>query len=277
MTCELQALFGQARQFALALFAAAGFTSACLAGAEKILYDVDFDGPPHVVGMEPVYGFGSFPRDTPTKGGQIFQPFGAAEVVSAFGPLTNRPVKLTALDGTPNDPGFLGGANLEFDLDELLNPELESIDRYHASVDVVPNQLRTASGLGIFFDASSIHSVQFWPDGNIRVIDATGVNQVIGPYFPESLYHVRMTFDRAAVEWSASINGVPIYHGPAHDNDMDRFRIAMTTGDTISPAVAFVDNIRVVGEVPEPAAICLVCMSVFGVGLLATRYCTRRI
>src|SRR5262245_20771015 len=115
MTCELQALFGQARQFVLVLFAAAGFSGACLAGAERILYEVDFDGPPHVVGMEPAYGFGSFPRETPTEGGQIFLPFGAAEFVPAFGPLTNRPVKLTALDGTPNDPGFLGGANLEFD------------------------------------------------------------------------------------------------------------------------------------------------------------------
>jgi hypothetical protein len=226
--------------------------------------------------MEPVYGFGSFPRETPTEGGQIFQPFGAAEVVPAFGPLTNRPVKLTALDGTANDPGVLGGANLEFDLDELLYPELESIDRYHASVDVVPNQLRTASGLGIFFDASSIHSVQFWPDGNIRLIDATGVNQVIGPYFPENRYHVRMTFDRAAVEWSASINGVPIYNGPADGNDMDRFRIAMTTGDTVSPAVAYVDNIRVVGEVPEPGTICLAGMAVSGSLLIATRLHRRR-
>ena len=271
MTCEFHALFGKARPFVLTLFAAVCFTDACFAGTERILYDVDFDGSPHTVGAEPEYGFGAFPRKTPTKGGQISQPFGSAEVVHAFGPLTNRPVELTALDGTPNDPGFLGGANMEFDLDELLNPELTSIDRYHASVDVVPNQLRTSSGLGIFFDASSIHSVQFSPDGNIRVIDATGLNQVVGPYFPEDFYHVQMTFDRAAVEWSASINGVPIYHGPAHGNDMDRFRIATTTGDTISPAVAFVDNIRVSGEVPEPGTICLTCMSVFGVGVVATR------
>ena len=79
--------------------------------------------------------------------------------------------------------------------------------------------------------------------------------------------HYRETFDRAAVEWSASINGVPIYSGPAHGNDMDRFRIAMTTGDTISPAVAYVDNIRVTGEIPEPATACLAGMAMFGIGL----------
>jgi hypothetical protein len=102
------------------------------------------------------------------------------------------------------------------------------------------------------------------------------VNQVIGPYFPENLYHVRIAFDRAAVEWSASINGVPVYHGPAHGNDMDRFRIAMTTGDTISPAVAYVDNIRVTGDVPEPATTCLAGMSLFGVGLITARRRMRR-
>jgi hypothetical protein len=253
-----------------ALFVAATVGSVCQAGTERILYDVDFDGPPHAVGAEPVYGYGPFPRKTPTEGGQIFHPFGSAEVVSAFGPLTNRPVKLTALDGTPNDP-VLGGANLEFDLDELLHPELAEIDRFHASVDVVPNQLRTASGLGIFFDASSIHSVQFGNDGNIRIIDATGVNQVVGPYFPENVYHVRMAFDRAAAEWSASINGVPVYSGPTDEIDMDRFRIAMTTGDMISPAVAYVDNIHITADVPEPATIGLVGLAVSSLAMFATR------
>jgi hypothetical protein len=191
--------------------------------------------------------------------------------VPSFGPLTNQPVKLKALDETPNDPGRLGGTNLEFDLDDLLNPQLATIDRFHASVDVVPSQLRTASGLGIFFDASSIHSVQFGNDGNIRIIDATGVNQIVGPYIPDNVYYVRMAFDRAAAEWSASINGVPVYHGPTDEVDMDRFRIAMTTGDTISPAVAYVDNIRITGDVPEPGTIGLAGLALSGLTIFATR------
>jgi MYXO-CTERM domain-containing protein len=271
MNFEFRVMCRNARHVMRALSAAVSICGACLAGTEITLYDVNFDGPPHVLGSGPAYGFGAFPRVTPTAGGQIFSPSGSATVVSSFGPMANRPVKLKALDGTPNDPGHLGGADLQFDLDELLNPQLATIDRYHASVDVVPAQLRTASGLGIFFDASSIHSVQFWPDGNIRVIDATGLNQVVGPYSPESLYHVQMTFDRAAVEWSASINGVPIYSGPADDNDMDRFRIAMTTGDTISPAVAFVDNIRITGDVPEPGTICFAGMALAGLALFSRR------
>jgi hypothetical protein len=276
MYCNVLVAVRAVPTFLLALMVASAVNGVCQAGTERILYDVDFDGPPHVVGAEPVYGYGPFPRNTPTEGGQIFQPFGAAEVVSSFGPLTNRPVKLTALDGTPNDPGFLGGTNLEFDLDELFHPELADVDRFHASVDVVPNQLRTASGLGIFFDASSIHSVQFWPDGNIRIIDATGVNQIVGPYFPETVYHVRMAFDRAAAEWSASINGVPVYHGPSDEVDMDRFRIAMTTGDAVSPAVAYVDNIRVTADVPEPGTIFLAGMALSGAYLVATRRHRRR-
>ena len=110
----------------------------------------------------------------------------------------------------------------------------------------------TQAGCGIFFDASSIHSVQFWPDGNIHIIDATGVNSIVGPYSPEAVYHVQMTFDRAAVKWSAAINGIPVYQGPAADTDMDRFRIAMTTGDTLTSSVVFVDNIHVSADVPEP-------------------------
>jgi hypothetical protein len=152
-----------------------------------------------------------------------------------------------------------------------LNPQLASIDRFHASVDVLPIQLRTASGLGIFFDASSIHSVQFWPDGNIHIIDATGVNSIVGPYSPEAVYHVQMSFDRAAAKWSAAINGTPVFLGPTADTDMDRFRIAMTTGDTITPAIAFVDNIRVSADVPEPCTVCLVGIAVSGAVLALTR------
>src|SRR3712207_2814812 len=148
MTRIFHAFIGHVCQFALALIAAAVVGGSSFAGTERVLYDVDFNGPPHVVGAEPAYGFGPFPRETPTEGGQIFQPLGSADIVSSFGPLTNRPVKLKALDGTPNDPCFLGGVDLQFDLDEWINPELASIDRYHASVDIVPSQLRTASGLG---------------------------------------------------------------------------------------------------------------------------------
>jgi len=257
------------RRFLGAVLVAAVVGGVCQAGTERILYDVNFDGPPHVLGAEPAYGFGAFPRKTPTDGGQIFFPSGSADVGSSFGALTNRPVKLKALDGTPGNP-VLGGVDLKFDLDELYNPQLKRIDRYHASVDVIPSQLRTASGLGIFFDAESIHSVQFWPDGNIRIIDATGVNQVVGPYSPESVYHVRMAFDTEASEWSASINGVPVYHGPTDENDMWMFRIAMTTGDTVSPAVAYVDNIYITGDVPEPATIALAALAVGGAALVAT-------
>lgn len=253
-------------KFAFAIAVLAG-GSVCIAGPEVTLYDVDFNGPPHVVGTTPAFGFGPYPRNTPTSGGQIFSPTGSAKVVAANGPLTNRPVRLTAIDGTPNDPNHLGGADLQFDLND---PQLASLDRYHASVDVLPSDLRTSSGLGIFFDASTIHSVQFYPDGNIRIIDATGVNQVIGQYSPETVYHVQMTFDRAAEKWAAAINGVPIYQGPTDETDMDRFRIAMTTGDTQVSCSAFFDNIRITADVPEPGTICLAGM-VTVAGVLTTR------
>src|SRR5690242_6620435 len=90
--------------FVVAVAAVAGGGSACWAGAEVTLYDVDFNGPPHVVGLTPAFGAGPFPRNTPTAGGQIFAPTGTAEVVPTFGLLTDTPVRLTALDGTPADP-----------------------------------------------------------------------------------------------------------------------------------------------------------------------------
>jgi hypothetical protein len=57
---------------------------------------------------------------------------------------------------------------------------------------------------------------------------------------------------------------------------MDRFRIAMTTGDTVSPAVAYVDNIRVTADVPEPGTIFLAGMALSGAYLVATRRHRRR-
>jgi hypothetical protein len=256
-------------QLVLTLSALAASAGVCLAGAEITLYDVDFDGPPHVVGMTPAFGFGSYPRITPTSGGghPLF-PFGSTTVVPFASPLVNRPVQIMGLDGTPNDPGRLGGADLQFDLSD---PQLSWIDRFHASVDVYPENVRTATGLGIFFDAASIHSVQFMPDGNIRVRDATGLDQIVGQHIPETIYHVRMAFDKSTVQWSASINGVPVYSGPAHDIDMERFRISMTTGDTDSPCTAYVDNILVTADVPEPSTICLAGVALSGVGVFAAR------
>jgi hypothetical protein len=258
MYCNLSGLLRIARPFVVAL-CVAGIGGVCLAGAEITLYDVDFDGPPHVVNLTPAFGAGPYPRITPTSGGQIFSPTGSATVLASFGPLANQPVKIKAIDDTPMDPTHLGGAYLSFDLSD---PQLAWINRFHASVDVLPSNLRTASGLGIFFDASTIHSVQFMPDGNIRVIDATGVDQLIGQYSPQTMYHVQMTFDKAAVEWSAAINGIPIYHGPTDEIDMETFRIAMTTGDTLTPSVAYVDNIRITADAPEPGTICLAAMAV---------------
>src|SRR5262245_13431022 len=81
------------------------------AGPDVIIYDVDFNGPPHSVGATPAFGAGPYPRNTPTSGGQILSPTGTATVVPAFGLLGTRPVQLTALDGTPNDPNILGGSD----------------------------------------------------------------------------------------------------------------------------------------------------------------------
>jgi hypothetical protein len=251
----------------LALAAAAVVTLAgvCDAGPELLIYDVNFDGPPHVVGAAPVFGAGPFPRNTPTSGGQIF-PSGSAKVVAANGPLTQRPVKLTTIDQTGN--AFLGGVDLHFD---LTDPQLASLKRFHASVDVLLNDISTSTGLGIFFDAPSIHVVDFGPDGLIRVRDPFGLDKVVGQHFGETVYHVGMTFDRVAGQWSAAINGTPVYQGPIESPDLERFRIGMTTGNTIFSSTATVDNIRISADVPEPATIAAAGFGLCGFGLLARR------
>jgi hypothetical protein len=259
--------FHPACRLALALAIVASLVSACSAGAEKVLYDVKFDDPPHTPSNPPVYGYGAYPRNTPTAGGQILHPFGSATVVNSFGPLSSKSVRLQARDDTPNNP-VLGGANLEFDLSD---PAIDFTKRVYASVDVLPANLRTASGLGIFFDSPSIHSVQFLPDGNIRLRDALGLDSLVGPYLPETIYHVSMTLDRVNQRWAAAINGVPLFNGPAHGTELDKFRIAMTTGDHDSPATAYVDNIKIAIAVPEPGTIGLAGLAVSGVLAFATR------
>ena len=148
--------------------------------------------------------------------------------------------------------------NLQFDLSD---PLLAGLDVFHAQVDVLPTNISSSTGLAVFFDSTSIHSVAFSNDGNIRVIDATGVNQLVGPYDPQTIYTVRMTFDRAAATWAASVNGNPVYSGPVAENNLATFRIAMTTGNTDITALAFVDNIKITAVVPEP--------STFGLAIMA--------
>jgi hypothetical protein len=249
-----------------AFAAVAGCGSLSWAGPDVTLYDVNFNGPPHVVGLTPVFGAGSFPRSTPTSGGEIF-PTGTAQVVSTFGLLTDTPVRLTAIDGSPSSP-TLGGVNLQFDLSD---PQLASFNRFIASVDVFPSGVSTSTGLGIFFDAPAIHKVEFSADGMLRVLDATGLNQVIGPYQPRTVYNVRMTFDKAAAQWGASINGTPIYQGPVDATDLQMFRIAMTTGSTEFTASAAVDNILITASVPEPGTLVLAVMGLVGRWLVVGR------
>ena len=239
----------------------------CLAGSDVTLYDVDFNNLPHTVGATPAFGAGPFPRKTPTSGGQILSPFGDAQVVAAFGPMTERPIRMTALDGTPTNP-VLGGVDLQFDLSD---PLLAGLDVFHAQIDVLPTSISSSTGLGVFFDSTSIHKVEFSNDGNIRVIDATGVNQSFGPYDSQTVYTVRMTYDRAAATWAAAVNGNPLYSGPLAENNLATFRVAMTTGATDITALAYVDNIKITAVVPEPTTIGLMTMTAIAGSVRARR------
>src|SRR5262245_25660967 len=91
-----------AREFVVALAALVVVATVANAGPSLNLYDVNFDGPPHVIGATPAFGFGPYPRNTPTSGGgSVLFPTGSAIVISGAGQLVNRPVRLTAIDGTP--------------------------------------------------------------------------------------------------------------------------------------------------------------------------------
>ena len=259
MNCSFCVKCSIVRQFVSTLAAVAVSAGLCQAAPETTLYNVDFNGPPHSLGMTPAFAEGPFPRNTPTAGGEI-SPTGTVEVVAAFGSAVDRPARLTAVDGDINDPTF-GGSNLVFHLND---PALAGLNRFHAQVDVLATELSTSSGLGIFFDAPTIHKVEFSSDGFIRVRDATGVNMIVDTYNPEKLTTVRMTFDRLAAEWMASVNGVSVYQGPVDNTNLIEFRIAMTTGDSTTTSLAYVDNIRITAEVPEPGTVWLVGLALSG-------------
>jgi hypothetical protein len=266
MNSNRYVMFRVVGRVVIALVAVAGSRTQSWAGADVTLYDVNFNGPPHVIGMTPAFGAGPFPRNTPTSGGEIF-PTGSAQVVSTFGLLTDTPVRLTAIDGSPGG-STLGGVNLQFDLSD---PQLASLHRFIAQVDVFPSGVSTSTGLGIFFDAPAIHKVEFSADGMLRVLDATGLDQVIGPYEPRTIYTVRMTFDKSAAQWGASINGTPIYQGPVEATDLQTFRIAMTTGNSEFTASAAVDNILITASVPEPGTFVLAVMGLLGSSIVVVR------
>ena len=112
------------------------------------------------------------------------------------------------------------------------------------------------------------------PDGKIRVRDTTGLDQVVGDHFVESVYHVSMTWDKGTSLWSAAINGTPVYNGPVDDPNLLQFRIAMTTGSTTVTSVAVVDNIRVVADavpVPEPGTFALAAIVACAGSLITLR------
>ncbi len=217
--------------------------------ATTILYSVDFSGPEHVVGESPMLGSGPVPRTGPTfvgrPGGSKFS--GAVTVSNGFGPLTDRPLLLEAVDTVDGDT-FFDGVAMTFRLDDLtlLRPTDWLLV---AGMDVVIDDISGSEGLGLFIDLPSFLGIGFERTGAITV-RLPGDDLVVGEYVPGELTHVDFRFYRAAQTWSVLIDGTQVYAVSAIGSNPRQMRVVLVSSSA-NPARAYVDNIRIVA-VPEP-------------------------
>jgi hypothetical protein len=181
------------------------------ASGPVLLYDVQFENPPHSLGMPPVVGEGSAPRNTPTR-----LRFGAPLIVAASGSGTGQALELAAAGDSYDQLVFALAHNHDNGGFEQQYPT------YHFDLTVVIEAAGDAdSGFTILFDGPMATQLAFTPAGTITAwVVGDPVNNVSGYVVEVGRYEVsvpiRLTvdLDMALHEWRIALDGESVFSGP---------------------------------------------------------------
>ncbi len=233
----------------------------------EILYDVDFSSPTHTLGEPPSLGGTSYPRNTPTS---FDHSWGTAEVIQAYGDLTDQPLLLI-----PEIPSFgIPGAGLRFDLEGKRTFPVYTFEMDMFLSSFEHEQHYNGDGFGLYFytNGSTAHSIHFRDDGSIH----ESSNHLLVTVFPfDEAFRFGVTINLPENEWTVYMNEEQVYTNTFHvpypaspEIPTELWSIGMNLrddGDTPSVPVGVIDNIGIVG-LPEPATLSMVSL-----GLLLLR------
>lgn len=193
-----------------------------------LLYDIDWDGPPHQVDQRITAG------TTSKSPSQIYS--GVMYVRSSIGALTNRPLEMSQIEAM-YDQFQLGVRN--------------RATRYVLDFDMIHTG---SSNLALFLDPTNtgIFRTDFGGDGSITFLNATRENgvykvtpsmQTPSTYDARSVSHVQMDFDKGNARVILKVNGVTKAQWQitdlSNDFDIGGVRFSSTGAEAIG-----VDNIQ---------------------------------
>jgi hypothetical protein len=174
-----------------------------------VLYHVDFEFPPHVLGLAPVFGEGPLPRGAPTR-----LRFGEPRIAELPGPGAGQALAL----GPPGD----GYHQLAFALAGNLGnggPD-EQYPTYHIDLTVVVEEV-AGSGFTILFDGPMADQIAFTPQGSIIATavgdppnDDFGYAVEVGSFQVGVPVRLTVGLDEVSDQWNIALDGESVFSGP---------------------------------------------------------------
>ena len=189
----------------------AGSESAVTANGPVVLYNVDFESPPHTPGTPPIFEEGPAPRYTPTQ-----LRFGAPLVVETIAPDIEQWLELQPGPHPYEQVTFALASNLGnggFD---------EQYATYHFELTVVIEEVGLdRSALTVIVDGPMAHQINFTPEGNLiaRVLgdpinNVEGYAEEIGQFEIGVPLRLRVELDTDAERWEIFVDGILEFSGP---------------------------------------------------------------
>jgi hypothetical protein len=237
-----------------------------------VLYDVTFSSPPHVVGQRTLVQTTGTPRTGPT-----YDLFGDSRVVSAFGGLLDQPLHLV-----PTRVNQFSYAQLQFDIG---NASLYGFPTnyafYHVGMDVFLDHFGTNDTFSLILDVPGAVRMDLSGNGTISQPRPAGNPVVMGDVPFGTTFALAADIDLPSNQWTISVNQQEIYTGqfcypvPANPDPPDSifsFRINLSDDpSTSSVPDAAIDNIVVMGTIPEPGTFGLAATAMLSLVFVSRR------
>jgi hypothetical protein len=221
-------------RFALALVISLVFLVAAT-GAEAVLYDIDFNSPPHEVNQPPAVGGGPPPRTTISE-----ITHGEPLVVAAVGPLDDQPLSFDSSDG---------GDQIMLDLSDL-----PPSDTYQFTARLTLGGMQPNGTFTILFDTPAIRSVVFRASGEVEANVPGVYSRTIGSYVSGLIVDLRVDIDLAADYWRIYLDGAAAHAGSfGGATALTHVRIGTNVSPDPPIVVAAIDDIVITGT-PLPLA-----------------------
>lgn len=223
----------------------------CTAARADIIYEVDFENPPHVVGSPPATGSGP---DRPTTVDLV----AVSDSVAAF------PTQSAFFDSTA---GFAG---MSFNPGPVFSTGIHLISWDIVMLSVMgPDDPQAFVNIPATSGAQAF-AVEFYLNGDIVINDALNGSSIVSSYTLEQADAFGFLFDMDADTYDLLINGSPVVSDAPMQPTRDLFYVSFTGGRFGENTFA-IDNFQW-QIIPEPSTIALMLLALGG---LAVGRCRR--